>query len=316
MKVLFCGLGSIGRRHARLLSEHFGAELFAVRSGQGQSRSPVAGVTTLPTIEAAAGQRFDAAFVTNPTHLHAATTVACIRAGVRRILLEKPIDQDLTALTRLEKAVRRSRTALYVGYPLRFHPAVREARPLLAGRKIFHVRVVCSSWLPDWRPDQDYRRSYSADARRGGGVLLDLSHELDLVEHLTGRPIEEITGHAGRSGALPIRAEDHADLLLRLRGGALANVHLDFMSRHRERRVQIDHAGGYLACDLVRHRLETQDEAGGPPVEASYSVGPDDLYVDQLKHFFAAPARALAADFAAKTAMTRKLLAFRRKVAA
>lgn len=309
-----CGLGSIGQRHARLLAENFGAEVFAVRSGKGTLATPLPGVTELRDLDAAADHSFDAAFVTNPTYLHAETAVACLRAGVRRIFLEKPIDSEPRAVSLLERAAERSKASIYVAYPLRFHPAVAPVREILARRRIFHVRVTCSSWLPDWRPGQDYRRSYSADARKGGGVLLDLSHELDLVHHLTGRRIERIVGVAGRSGALAVRAEDRADLLLALAGGAAANVHIDFMSLQRERRVQIDHAGGFVACDLVEHRVTSIDRATRQREETQLRFAIDDMYIAQLRHFFSAPRRTLATDFAEKVHMTRKLLAFRKTV--
>ena len=50
--------------------------------------------------------------------------------------------------------------------------------------KVFFVEAETSSYLPSWRKTVDYTKSYSAFPNRGGGVLLDLSHEIDYLKWL------------------------------------------------------------------------------------------------------------------------------------
>ena len=313
MKVVVFGLGSIGQRHARLLSKHWGAELYALRTRKGQS--PVRGLK-IREVESMAGVAKlnpAAVFVTNPTHLHGETASQCIRAGVRRIFLEKPIDCDPFRLRKLTKLVQKTGTPVYVGYSLRFHPVIAHLKEQLAGRTVRHLRMVCTSWLPDWRAGQNYRKSYSADPEKGGGVLLDLSHEFDLLEFLTGRRLVRLSGWAGNSGKLGIRAEDEADVLATLDGGIRANVHLDFCSYRRERRIQVDVDDGFLEADLLRGRLLSISH-DRRPVEKSVPVDADGMYASQLKNFFASSGRELLRDFDVKSRMAGILLGFREMV--
>ena len=58
----------------------------------------------------------------------------------------------------------------------------------LPGLHPYCARVICSSYLPDWRPGVDYRTVYSAHKAMGGGVTIDLIHEWDYLVELFGVP--------------------------------------------------------------------------------------------------------------------------------
>ncbi len=49
-----------------------------------------------------------------------------------------------------------------------------------------YTSVECGSYLPDWRPGNNYKKSVSAKKDLGGGVLLELSHELDYIRWIFG----------------------------------------------------------------------------------------------------------------------------------
>lgn len=91
-----------------------------------------------------------------------------------KILVEKPI------FSKVEK-VPKSSNKIYVGYNLRFHPLLIKLITLVKNKKIYSIDINCSSYLPSWRKNIDYSLSSSATDIRGGGVLKDLSHELDYL---------------------------------------------------------------------------------------------------------------------------------------
>ena len=49
------------------------------------------------------------------------------------------------------------------------------------------MSINCSSFLPSWRKNIDYQSSVSAKKSLGGGVLLELSHEIDYLIWLIGK---------------------------------------------------------------------------------------------------------------------------------
>ena len=94
-------------------------------------------------------------------------------------------------------------------------------------------KINCSSYLPDWRPSQDYRRTVSSSSSYGGGVLLELSHEIDYANWFFG-PFLKVQAVLKNTGTLEIDVEDIADLVLTNKNGMNVQIHLDFCSRSKK----------------------------------------------------------------------------------
>ena len=77
------------------------------------------------------------------------------------------------------------KNSIYVGYNLRFHPVIQYVSNLIKNTKIISIDSICRSNLKNWRKI-NYTKSSSASKKKGGGVLLDLSHELDYIYYLFG----------------------------------------------------------------------------------------------------------------------------------
>ena len=71
-KILFFGLGSIGKKHAKIIKDNFDYELYAYRTGKGQEKNDIK-IEELNNLEDAFSINPDIAFITNPTHLHGRT---------------------------------------------------------------------------------------------------------------------------------------------------------------------------------------------------------------------------------------------------
>jgi predicted dehydrogenase len=114
---------------------------------------------------------------------------------------------------------------------LRFHRGVLALQKLLVEQELGSPRYVQASFGYDlrlWRPETDYRESYSAQAALGGGILLDAVHELDYLTWLLG-PVESVTAELGRVSELEIDVEDTALLILRFASGVLGAVDLNYI---------------------------------------------------------------------------------------
>ena len=281
MKILLCGLGSIGKRHARLMQECFPYHrLVALRTFRGQEANDL-GIPELRSWDEVDGQSFDVAFITNPTCLHLQYALECAKRRMH-LFIEKPIDCALSGLEDLLGLVQQARLTAYVAYPVRFHPVVRALKPLVQA-PILHSRSHCASYLPAWRPGHDHRASYSAHRDQGGGVLLDLSHDIDLIQCLFG-DVERITGDLGRRSDVTVDAEDYADLILTHPAGR-STLHLNYFSRTTERWIAIDTPESHIHADLVQSRIHYTSAAETWTREFPFERG--DMYRDQLRYFFA-----------------------------
>lgn len=281
-KILLTGLGSIGRRHARLLASRGDVELFALRSGH--SAGSFNGVKDLFSWDDVMSVSPDIAFITNQTAAHLETAIKCAGMGMH-LFIEKPLDTCLERLPELKALVKEKGLTAYVAYNLRFHPGVVDLRTIVASEGFELAEVYCSSWLPDWRPGTEHLKSYSALSALGGGVVLDLSHEPDYAGYIFGE-IVGIDGRAARVSTVTVDAEDTADLTLHLKGGQKVAVHVDFCTRGPASRMvkAVTRAASY-ELDLISGRLITVRD--GRREERTYQVDRDATYKAQLDYFFA-----------------------------
>ena len=146
------------------------------------------------------------------------------------------------------------------------------------------VRIECGSFLPDWRPEQDYRQSASARKALGGGVLLELSHELDYANWFFG-PFRNLYAVLQKSGTLEIDVEDGAELLLQTTTGLNLSIHLDFYRRTPQRQCRVQTSTGELTWDLLRQAVRWTN-ASSQYTEKLFSLERNELFRRQLLHFF------------------------------
>jgi predicted dehydrogenase len=217
-RVLVVGYGSIGKRHSRILQQNFPeVEIALLRNKKpwGIVSSEDHGLRQFYEFDEALLYQPKAVLIANPAPLHIETAERFINAGIH-VLVEKPLSHSLEGLDEFIVSIEQSKLILMTGYNLRFLPSLIAFRELLKEKKcgqIYSVRAEVGQYLPAWRPDIDYRQSVSAQSDTGGGVLLELSHELDYLQWLFGK-ISWISAVIAKTSKLDIDVEDTAHLLL------------------------------------------------------------------------------------------------------
>lgn len=286
--VAIIGLGSIGRRHLRNLKKiRPEIEATIVRSGHGEDwpELELADRTVFSLSEAiAAGVQ--AAIISSPAAMHIKQAVRLAQEGIH-LLIEKPVGSTLDGVDELMNVVLESDIVTLVGYVLRYDLAAQTFNELLKAGKhghSLHVRVEAGSYLPDWRPEQDYKKTVSASPELGGGVLLELSHEFDYIRWFFGE-IKTIVAHLHNSGHLGIEVEECADMIMTNINGLPISLHLDFHRRHAMRRCIVAGSEGTLTWDLIADNV-VWHPAGGAEEVLHFGSARDDIFQRQLVHFF------------------------------
>jgi predicted dehydrogenase len=282
MRLLVIGAGSIGTRH--LTTAHaLGWDTAAVRRSDSPARASLPADTRVHhDVERAIREfRPTAAIVATPSALHLESAEILARRAVPT-LIEKPMATDAASARRF--ATEHAGSPVGVACNLRFWPALERLREVLpsAGR-ILTVRVQVGQHLSQWRPGTDHRSTYSAEPALGGGVLLDLIHEIDYAVWTFGLP-EQVMAVVGCSGTLGIASEDMVAAVLRWRDGSLGELHLDYLRHHPRRSFEVIGAAATISYDTDRHRLERWTTG---PAEILYTGSADDLrgtYAAQLQN--------------------------------
>ncbi|MBL7714987.1 MAG: Gfo/Idh/MocA family oxidoreductase [Bdellovibrionales bacterium] len=240
MKALIVGYGSIGQRHERLL-KGLGLTVGMVsRHAPGAFLDLKTGVSDFKP---------DYVVIANPTDEHLGSLAVLGQTGYRgKVLIEKPLFSDPTAIPELQTS------EVYVAYQLRFHPALVQLKSLIRGAKIISVNAYVGQYLPMWRPGRDYRERYSASREKGGGVIRDLSHELDYLNWLFGKP-ESLTAVQAKWSQLEITSDDTCQVMMRFQGQGAASLEVNYNDRMVQRYLTVNTQEHTYRVDLISGRL-------------------------------------------------------------
>jgi predicted dehydrogenase len=269
--ILVIGAGSIGRRHATNLAA-LGAQVAITDVDPSRL---VGAPWPIVRLRREIPHGFDGIVLATPTTLHAAQAREALGAA-RRVLVEKPL---ATTVADGRDLVERGGDRLMVGYNLRHHAPLERVAALLAEGRIgtpTAYRFWFGQWLPDWRPNVDYRDTYSARSELGGGVLFDAIHELDLAVWMAGESLRVVGATVARVGPLEIDVEDTVRALLVNERGVPVTIELDYLSRQYRRGVEVTGDLGTLSYDWATGAVEVREadctvsEQFATPVDESY----------------------------------------------
>jgi len=254
IKVLVVGIGSIGIRHVLNL-QSIGADVSVFSYRASISKTPVSipkGVRLVKDLYESINDDYDAIVIANSNNEHMRVALHAAR-NKKNLFIEKPISISMAGCNELQKLTYTYGLIVETGFMLRFHPNLIWIKNYLLSNSlgdIMHMRASVGQWLPDWRPKDDYRQGYGAFRNTGGGVILDLIHELGLVEWLAGKVVD-VNTMTRYVDSLEIETEAVADISLRLESDILAQVHLDYIRPTYGRELEIVGTKGIIQWDYT-----------------------------------------------------------------
>ena len=248
MKALIIGYGSIGSRHARVLNE-LGCRVGVV------SRREIDFERCYTDLKSAIDEWHpDYVVIANKTNEHYPALVELARFGFKAtVFVEKPLFSDV------REAPANQFENVFVGYNMRFNPLIQRLRDEIRGKQMISVQAYAGQYLPDWHPQRDYRLSYSASKSDGGGVLRDLSHELDFLTWLLGgwRSVAALGGHFSD---LEIDSDDVFLLTMVTPKCPVVSVQLNYLDKVGHREVMINTDRDFMKLDFINKTFQIDDK--------------------------------------------------------
>jgi predicted dehydrogenase len=300
-RVLIVGFGSIGQRHLRLARELLpGADIRVLRH-QFSNEIPEFANGCFFTIKDALVFSPHICVIASPAPFHLATAQALASAGVH-LLIEKPLSSSTDGIAQLLKTCKDQHAVLLIGYNLRFLPSLQRFRSLLDEGvigKVLSVRCEIGQYLPSWRPEIDYRKGVTANKALGGGVLLELSHEIDYLRWIFGE-VEWVTSSLSRQSGLEIDVEDSAHLILGFAPQAervqiIGTLNLDLIRHDTTRTCVVICENGSLRWDGMTGQVMVYRAGEKEWCELfSYQHQRDDSYQAEWQHFIACVSKSTA----------------------
>jgi predicted dehydrogenase len=229
----------------------------------------------------------DFVVIASPSNLHAEQALQAA-TGDCHLFIEKPLSYSLDRLGELLAEVNNRRLISFVGCNMRFHPGPAAIKELLhreAVGAVISARLQTGSYLPRWRPWQDYRQSYSASVEWGGAIL-DCIHEIDLALWYFGPGSVLAAAHLPAQN-LGLQTDGLAEIILRHESSILSSIHLNFLQRDYRRTCQIIGEEGTIYWDFADHQVRVHGENGDIkemfPKPEGWQV--NQMYLDELEYF-------------------------------
>jgi predicted dehydrogenase len=264
-RILIIGTGSIANRHHLIAKSLFPEAEICAYSESGNQIEGVRMLTSLKEIENFLPQLSVIANKTNK-HLDYAIFLANLSS---HLLLEKPISIDLNGIDELLEVRKRNNLKILVGYNLEYLDAFKFILNFLKEEKVgrvLDVRIEAGQNLESWRPNRDYRQTVSAKQADGGGVLRELSHEINYLIKLFGIPNWVFASQAKVSD-LEIDVKDIAHVILGMNSKSgsefMVTLSLDFVRQDNTRKCIVIGTQRTLEWDILAGTIKESTGQSG-----------------------------------------------------
>lgn len=201
----------------------------------------------------------------------------------KKIIVEKPLFSN-------QKNFNLKNNKVFVGYNLRFDPMITYLKKMIDKEKeeIIFSDLKCLSYLPSWKKNNSYKKSYSSFIKQGGGVTKDLSHEIDLGCYLFGLKKLNFAANAKKS-PLEIETDDFSYLLGQGYKNSLISISLNYYFHKEVRQIFLSMKKKSFVIDLISRKIIIKNNFGEKLIkfkkikDESYSLLIDDVINNKKK---------------------------------
>jgi len=291
MKILVIGCGSIGVRHIRNLKELGIGEVAACDTDANRLsivRDNLSLSEVFTDLNNALTKGFEAVLVCTPPSTHIAIATEALDHNAH-VFIEKPLSNSLDGIDAMINQASKKNLVLSVGYNFRFHPGLMIVKDYIIKKEIgsaLAARAQFGQYLPDWRPTQDYTKSYTTKIDLGGGIILDGSHEIDYLRWLLG-DVHDVFCFARNSTNLETETEGIAEILLNFESGCLGEVHLDFVRPGYARDCEIIGERGVIRWDYESGYVHRYRPDAKEWQSIKVTGRNEDMYIAEMRNFIA-----------------------------
>jgi len=174
-KILIVGFGEMGQRYYNLLSKS-DFKIFILTKRKLLFKN----AEVISNLKDTLNYNFNYIIISSETYQHFKQVIFFEKNFKKiKILIEKPIFEKF-------RKINLRNNIYFVGYNLRQMRIINYLKKKVNFKNFFLIEVICTSFLPDWKKNRKYTDTYSSSKKKGGGALLELSHEIDYIKWLLG----------------------------------------------------------------------------------------------------------------------------------
>lgn len=285
-RVVVVGCGSIGRRHARVLSKRpdIVLELCELNPvNLVRALDEVGDIPTHTSYEQMLATKPDMIIIATPHSLHAEQSIAAISAGIH-VLCEKPMSDSLDNAQRMWDTVKKSEAVFSVGFTLHFYPAMQAIKALIAAGAlgtILHVHWHIGTYITLMNSVSRYQSTTE------GALLLDYVHQPDLLYWWFGKQPKAVFAVGKQGGNQELQSNPNVLIMtIEYEDNLLATIHLNYAQHPQRAYCEIIGDEKSLLYDMMTGEIQLSDYATGEVTVQDYAVNRDDTFAAEHQAFF------------------------------
>ncbi len=309
MNFLFFGLGSIGQRHLRnLLQLKKNCKIYALRKkfstpllnyqnkkirGNVEKKYKIISIKTLEYLKKK-DVKIDAAFICNPSNMHASTAKWCIKRNIP-VFIEKPAATNIKDLNLIKKLVKSKKKVInVVGYQLRFNPIIRFIKKYCFDQKklgqVYNCEIFHGEHVDNFHSYESYKDSYTSQKKLGGGVALTQIHEIDYLNYFFSEyKLLEFKYISDKISKLKMNVEDNYTSIFKFRSTknkkiSLGKITCSYVQVPKKRTIFISCEQGSLHADLNKSLIKILRPKKRDYVK-KFNFNRNDMFTNEIKQF-------------------------------
>lgn len=287
-KILIIGIGSIGKRHLGNLEKLGYKNLALCDPNINQINQLPSALPKYKNLSVALKyERPSICFVCSPTHLHLKHLKECLNQD-SHVFVEKPLSFSVKGIDEVIFLSKKKGKKVMVACNWRFHETFKKLKNIIE-RKTYG-QIICASvdvryFLPEVRGN-NWKKSYAVK-QKGGGVTLDTgSHIINYLNDLFGE-IVDIKSFKSPFHPLKTKVDEQAVIFLRHKNNIICDIYMDYICPEPIHVVYLNTTKGIVSADFRNNEITHKNKDGEKLIfEGEKDL--NDMYLDELRHFFAA----------------------------
>jgi|TARA_B110000971_G_scaffold203333_1_gene223798 predicted dehydrogenase len=247
-KVLVIGTGSIAQKHINVLNSlNYSVYVYSETNDKFfKKNSKIYRLANLNKLN-----NFEFTILANKTSDHLKILKILTNQNMH-IYCEKPIFYKKFNYQKIRDQIKKNKIVFHNGYQLRNDKKIRYIQQKLKNLKIKSFQVSVGHDFKQWRNAGVHKNSYFSDTKKGGGVIFELVHEINLINLLFGK-IKKIS--TIKSNSKNFRCEDVAVSIIKTENKIVGSLYQDMFSKFFFRYIAIVTNKSFFKIDMVKNLI-------------------------------------------------------------
>tara|TARA_B100001996_G_scaffold381414_1_gene370801 strand:- start:508 stop:1521 length:1014 start_codon:yes stop_codon:yes gene_type:complete len=202
------------------------------------------------------------------------------------LFIEKPLSVNTKGIKNLINIKNDKKIKIMIGYNLRFLESVKKLKSILSKKSLGdlkHVYMYVGSNYKLWRKNISYKKSVSSQKKLGGGVINELSHEIDMMTHLFGLP-NKLSSASYQSNEKEVDVEDTAtSIFIYDKDRVSITIHQNMTAQKISRYSIYEFEKCTIKLDIIKNEIDIQSLQNHQNIKFKSNI--NDSYVNELKFF-------------------------------